>query len=521
MGLFAVKRFEIIEYKITLMLIVVLCIGIFFASTPQVNAAGEAFTSPDPINGTINEPIAISGLQITGTGNDILHVSLNLTNDDDTSMQMTTTTGITFVGASTGTVLRFSGTRSNINAALATLQLTAGQPVSVSIRAAIVGADEEVYNHDNGHVYKVVEDSNTWAQAKTAAELATYDGISGYLASITSNNENNLLLGRYDNIGWIGGTDADAVGTEGTWEWAGGPDDGLLFWIGIDDGSAVEDAFTNWADGQPDNFGGGAGEDCLEVYDNSGRWNDQDCSLPLNYYTIEFGDGVTNPDIETGEVDVEVYGIDTDNDGISDLVEVGSPNSGDANDDNTPDYQQSNVIAYPNDLTGEYGVFETDCESIDNFSVSAESTDEPDNEYDYPMGLASFEITCENSGDTARIRHYYYGIEGSDEFSVRKLLSDGSYVDIPEHNPLGALIGDDVVFLVEYFIEDGGEFDDDDTADGTVTDPSGAAVLAGADPSGNAETLADTGMNQYALIAISVLSLFAGVITIRHFSYRS
>lgn len=73
---------------------------------------------------------------------------------------------------------------------------------------------------------------------------------------------------------------------EGVWEWLG--DDGYVFWEGNGDGDSVDDAYTNWAEDQPNNTGGN--QDCLRlVLDESGdgdpgEWTDIGCGL--EYRTV-------------------------------------------------------------------------------------------------------------------------------------------------------------------------------------------------------------------------------------------
>ena len=72
---------------------------------------------------------------------------------------------------------------------------------------------------------------------------------------------------------WIGANDA---GTEGTFEWVGPQkmSKGLLFW---EDGKAVDGAYANWGENEP-NEGGAAGlpEDCVAMYGGGeGKWYDR------------------------------------------------------------------------------------------------------------------------------------------------------------------------------------------------------------------------------------------------------
>lgn len=255
----------------------------------------------------------------------------------------------------------------------------------------------------------------------------------------------------------------------------------------------------------------------IDLEDESQAQTTVDGLNPESDYYLEFR--FTN-DWGTGdwarlEISTEID-PDIDGDGILNTDEDSGPNDGDANDDGTPDSEQANVLSYNNPVSGNPAVFSTDCESIENFQIGGESADDGDDDYQYPFGLASFHIICENPGDTATIQQHYYGVDGSDAYSVRKWGPDNQYRDIPGSQNLGQPIGDDIVFLVQYQITDGGEFDDDGVADGRIVDPSGAALAEADEPSIDANSsfddesnLAETGIN--AEIIYLTISGFIGI----------
>jgi hypothetical protein len=76
----------------------------------------------------------------------------------------------------------------------------------------------------------------SWSDAKAAAESSSYLGLPGYLATITSEDEDNyvaLLHVPAPEGAWIGGSDR---AVEGDWRWVTGPEgledggQGRLFW---------------------------------------------------------------------------------------------------------------------------------------------------------------------------------------------------------------------------------------------------------------------------------------------------
>ena len=103
-----------------------------------------------------------------------------------------------------------------------------------------------------------------WSQAQLRAEAANYYNLNGYLATITSEDENDYILDKIrDGDGnpiaaWFGGsdmvdtTDSDGnnfTGTEGDWRWVGGPEEGVLFFT--DDDDDTNDMYTSWRTGEP------------------------------------------------------------------------------------------------------------------------------------------------------------------------------------------------------------------------------------------------------------------------------
>ncbi len=148
---------------------------------------------------------------------------------------------------------------------LAALPASAGTPVLGSI----------FFSSETGHFYEYVSGSFTWEEAKAAASSKTYNGLQGYLATITSEAENNFLVSTFLNepdsisqwVGWLGGSDAE---TDGIWKWETGPEAGTVFW---DNGTEI--GYSNFLPGEPNNLLAET-EDYLHMWQPviSGSWND-------------------------------------------------------------------------------------------------------------------------------------------------------------------------------------------------------------------------------------------------------
>lgn len=83
-----------------------------------VFASGETFGVVANKTTLQNQSVAITDLQISGTGNDLLDMNLYVPSG---VLSFDSTAGLTFTGSNSGVNLQFRGSRSDINTALATL----------------------------------------------------------------------------------------------------------------------------------------------------------------------------------------------------------------------------------------------------------------------------------------------------------------------------------------------------------------------------------------------------------------
>ncbi len=117
------------------------------------------------------------------------------------------------------------------------------------------------YTAFGSHYYAVVHGRYTWEEAQPAAEDLNYNGIKGHLATITSQAENDFIVGLGDtSFHWLGGLQPgdtpDSEGFDGNWHWV----------------TSESWSYTNWEEGQPDNCGGA--EHYLHFHNPEGYWND-------------------------------------------------------------------------------------------------------------------------------------------------------------------------------------------------------------------------------------------------------
>jgi hypothetical protein len=281
-----------------------LTLGIFavllLTYAPHTYAA-LTLTSGSNATTTPNVATSITGFQVVGDSASTTPVKLYTTSG---TLSMTTTTGLTFDGSSSGSVIYFSGTVANINNALSTLKYTRASTGTDTLEVSLVNRGEVFYT-DNNHLYKFITSTLTWTAAKTAAEAQTAYGVSGYLATIASSAENAFVAARLTADGWFGASDS---GSEGAWKWVTGPENGTTFWNGASGGSVVSGQYANWNSGEPNDSG--SNEDCAQYYSASGKWNDLPCTgTTLSGYVVEYGtDGnlptvvATNISIVTADV---------------------------------------------------------------------------------------------------------------------------------------------------------------------------------------------------------------------------
>lgn len=136
-------------------------------------------------------------------------------------------------------------------------------------------ANGVVCDSSTGHCYEYVAGPLTWDAAKVAAEAMTHDGVSGHLATMTSQAETDFIVanlpaavyfhGPFGGGAYIGAYQLPGSNEpHGGWQWVTGEP-----W-----------SYTKWAGGEPNNSGG---EDVLNFWSTAGAWNDVNRSLAKGY----------------------------------------------------------------------------------------------------------------------------------------------------------------------------------------------------------------------------------------------
>jgi beta-lactamase regulating signal transducer with metallopeptidase domain len=159
-----------------------------------------------------------------------------------------------------------------------------------------VEATSALENPDNGHFYEVVKTEGVlWKHALAIAERRKYEGMRGYLVTITSKAENDFLARNFGSSGeaWAGGSDA---ASEGNWKWVCGPEADKVFYRHAEMKPDAE-GYANWDKNEyhtePNNSGG------AEHYlvwnwhlgpsnKEDGLWNDWDADREVDTIIVEY-----------------------------------------------------------------------------------------------------------------------------------------------------------------------------------------------------------------------------------------
>ena len=200
-----------------------------------------------------------------------------------------------------------------------------------------------------------------WQEAVDYASTLTYEGTNGHLATITSEEEANLVFSLLDGQAyWLGGfhnmSSPDYTEPSGGWEWITGEEFNHSLWPQDESTKEINDFV------EPNEAGP---EDCLEVWGFDKYLNDNRCHMGWMGFVVEYEMNGTNhyeayiPHWEwdeTNQIDIMTYVIaipltdeerneilkeqgdpDADNDGIVDKFDKDDDNDGIDDEDDMDD----------------------------------------------------------------------------------------------------------------------------------------------------------------------------------------
>lgn len=174
--------------------------GVLLALAPAASAS--AVTSIDAELGgwVAADETAPFSLQLAGATGEDLEVSIQLADGtmsvDDSGLALTLASG--FTSFSDVAEITFTGSSADVTTALAErLTWTApSTPAQSYLRlSASVGShyDGLVVDETSGHSYLLVTTPSAWAEARDAAAAMNLNGLTGYLTTITTPEENSFV----------------------------------------------------------------------------------------------------------------------------------------------------------------------------------------------------------------------------------------------------------------------------------------------------------------------------------------
>ncbi len=264
-------------------------------TSSNLSATYNTATTVDP-NLTITSNGNITGFRV--------QISQTYTSGDVLDYTGTLPTGITQSWNSTTGVLSFNGTTSAVNwqTLLRTVRFKSTSATCyANLRRITFVAGTVYYNPLTEHYYEYVAGITTWTNAYTVSSSKSYFGRAGYLATMSSEAENNFIWKLMSSDAWFGACDDylyvnAALGTstfasqsavESKWYWVSGPEKGTNFSNGNVSPVTVTGQYAKWAGGEPNNSGN---EHYGQFYSsNNGQWNDLP-NTTLGGYICEYGD---------------------------------------------------------------------------------------------------------------------------------------------------------------------------------------------------------------------------------------
>ncbi|HEY9833129.1 MAG TPA: DUF4347 domain-containing protein [Stenomitos sp.] len=268
-----------------------------YTNSPVAVASSLTLTDPD-VGDTLD------GASVVLEGTVTAQESLGITGQAGTSGSIS---GINWRYDTTSGVMRLTGT-----AAVSTYQSVLQQVTYQNTSATPTTTPRDIrftlgtglFHAPNGHYYEYVQaPSLPWTNARDAAATRTNLGLQGYLATITSQPENDFIANKLEGNGWIGASDA---AVEGEWRWVTGPEAGTLFWQGnstTQPGQAgpVNGQYSNWSTRyennvslEPNDLNNNEDYGHLLFNENfpaqKGKWNDfANNQAEIQGYLVEYG----------------------------------------------------------------------------------------------------------------------------------------------------------------------------------------------------------------------------------------
>ncbi|WP_405207747.1 hypothetical protein [Aquimarina sp. LLG6339-5] len=210
------------------------------ASNSAPVAETISITDPDDVN---LEQLTIQVSTGYQNGSDLLTltgVHPNITDSWDVTEGRLTLTG--------------PATFAEFEAAVLATVFSSTPPVVNGLREFSIVLGSPLFLPETGHYYEFIPSLGIrWDDARDEAELRTFFGLQGYMATLTSAIEATFAGDQITGTGWIGASDNFGSG-EGEWRWETGPEAGTVFWNGDETGTVVPGEFAFWNNNEPNDY---------------------------------------------------------------------------------------------------------------------------------------------------------------------------------------------------------------------------------------------------------------------------
>ena len=281
---------------------------LIFILTVQIQSFSQTVNAPSATSysqNTSNQSASGFSLSNFNTSATLL-VTIGLVNPPSgTTLTLSSYSGLTrstgYNSWSNFTRISFTGTQSNINTALSNLKVNTGS-IPGNVYIAVTATENPsgyYYLPSNGHFYRPMSwpssgysgtSPTIYTNLLSLATTQTFKGQTGYLVTITSQDEQNFVQSNVpgSNI-LIALSDRNQ---EGVWKWDAGPESGTTIKTS-NSGGNVSGQYNNWCGGEPNNWG--SGEDyAVTKWGGGNCWNDfgpPASSFPgsISGYVVEFG----------------------------------------------------------------------------------------------------------------------------------------------------------------------------------------------------------------------------------------
>lgn len=272
--------------------------ALVLAVVPTTSASAAPVLTPELGGWVAAGDSADFGFEISEATVGDLIVSIELADGtmsvDDSGLALVLQPG--FTSFTDVTEISFTGSAADVAAALADRLSWTAPPtpeesylrLSLSVGTYIDGL---IFDSSSGHYYLLSADPLGWADARDAAAAQSYNGLTGYLATISSDAENSFLTTQTGGVtAFFAATSeilyvnpllppADQYSDEselrGVFHWGAGPEAG------------ARPSYVPWFPGEPN---GVQSDRCLLTNWNgpTALWNDSPCAVPYRYL-VEFG----------------------------------------------------------------------------------------------------------------------------------------------------------------------------------------------------------------------------------------